>query len=324
MKKTKKSSNTEWHKLLGKLLKDLLSPVDIHVSINAPVMSESPKVDILLLKRDTSKWTTAQLALLPDGVRQTTATDILLEFKYTESLNDDAIQQTLTYDYLYKERKNHNVVQSFLLSARKPQKSTLKKLGYKNTNIPGVYRSSFRLIREVVLLSLNDLANQPHNAFVKCFASHRDEKEKAFELLEQSGLLNSLANPLRWFVSGLKGYWFTLKGEEMDIEMTAEQIADLGKRWGNAYLSSLPVDELLNHYDRQKILAQFKPQEILSQFKPQEILAELKPEDILSQFKPQQRLVGLKPQEILAELKPEELDELQDYIEKRKKQQREK
>ncbi|KHD09143.1 hypothetical protein PN36_12740 [Candidatus Thiomargarita nelsonii] len=78
----------------------------------------------------------------------------------------------------------------------------------------------------------------------------------------------------------------------MDIEMTAEQVADLGKRWGNAYLSSLPVDELLDNYDRrQKILAQLKPQEILSQFKPQE------------------RLTGLKPQE---------LDELEDYFEKRK------
>ncbi|MEN8218945.1 MAG: hypothetical protein ABFS56_21755 [Pseudomonadota bacterium] len=68
----------------------------------------------------------------------------------------------------------------------------------------------------------------------------------------------------------------------MDIEMTAEQIADLGKRWGNAYLSSLPVDELLDNYDRQKILSQFDSQEILA---------------------------GLKPQQ---------LDELEDYFEKRK------
>jgi len=85
----------------------------------------------------------------------------------------------------------------------------------------------------------------------------------------------------------------------MDIEMTAEQIADLGKRWGNAYLSSLPVDELLEHYDRQKILSQFEPQEIFSQFEPQE------------------RLVGLEPQEILAGLKPQQLDELQEYFKKR-------
>jgi hypothetical protein len=292
MKKTENPSKIEWHKLFGKLLQDLLSPVDIEVLPESPLMSESPKVDVLLLKRDSSQWTTAQLAFLPDGVRDTKATDILLEFKYSESLSDDAVQQTLTYDFLHREKsKKREDVQSFLLSATKPQKSTLKKLGYRSTKIPGVYRSQFRLIRQVVLLSLNELANEPHNAFVKCFASHRQEKEKAFELLEQSGLLKSLPNKSRWFITGLKGFWFTLKGDDMDIEMTAEQIADLGKRWGNAYLSSLPVEELLDNYDRQKILAQFKPQEILSQFEPQEILA------------------GLKPQE---------LDELEDYFEKRK------
>jgi hypothetical protein len=301
MKKTEKSSKIEWHKLLGKLLKDLLSPVGIHVSTESPVMIESPRVDILILKRDSSQWTTEQLALLPDGVRDTQATDLLLEFKYTESLNDDAIQQTLGSDYFYRKHndKKREVVQSFLLSARKPQNSTLKKLGYKNTNIPGVYRSQFRLIRKVVLLSLNELSNEPHNAFVKCFASHRQEKQKAFDLLEQSGLLKSLPNPLRWFITGLKGYWFTLKGDDMDIEITAEQAADLGKKWGDAYISGLSVEELLDHYDRQKILAQFKPQDILSQFEPQ---------DVLSQFKPQERLAGLKPQE---------LDELEDYFKKR-------
>ena len=171
MKKPEKSSKIEWHKLLGKLLKELLSPVDIYVSTEAPLMSESPKVDILLLRRNTPQWTTAQLALLPDGVRETEATDILLEFKYTESLSDDAVQQTLTYDFLYKEHndKKREEVQSFLLSARKPQNSTLKKLGYKSTNLPGVYRSQFRLIRKVVLVSLNELSNEPHNAFIKCF-----------------------------------------------------------------------------------------------------------------------------------------------------------
>ncbi|MEN8220009.1 MAG: hypothetical protein ABFS56_27405 [Pseudomonadota bacterium] len=67
----------------------------------------------------------------------------------------------------------------------------------------------------------------------------------------------------------------------------------VGKVWGNAYLSSLSVEELLEHYDRQKILSQIKPQ------------------DILSQFKPQDRLAGLKPQE---------LDELQEYLKKREQE----
>ncbi len=76
----------------------------------------------------------------------------------------------------------------------------------------------------------------------------------------------------------------------MNLEMTPKQVADLGKIWGNAFLSSLSVEELLEHYDRQKILSQFKPQE---------------------------RLAGLEPQDILSQLKPQELDKLQEYLKKR-------
>ena len=48
----------------------------------APIMSESPQIDILLIKRQTTDWTPEQRALLPDGIRDSKATDILLEFKY--------------------------------------------------------------------------------------------------------------------------------------------------------------------------------------------------------------------------------------------------
>jgi hypothetical protein len=304
----KSSSKIEWHELLGKLLEDLLSPVDIQVFPNAPVMSQSPEIDVVLIKRNPGKWTQAQLALLPDGIRDTQVTDILLEFKYTESINEKVVQQALTYDYLYKEKRDEKQVQSFLLSAIKPQNSTLKKLGYKKTKVPGIYRSRFQLVRHIILISLNELSNEPYNAFVKCFATHRQEKQKAFDSLEQSGLLNSSTNELKWFILGLKGLWFTDKGDDMNLEMTPEQVAELGKLWGDAFLSSLSVEELLEHYDRQKILSQFKPQEILTQFKPQDILTQFKPQDILTQF---------KPQEILAELKPQELDELQEYLKKR-------
>ncbi len=217
---------TQWHELLGKLLKDVLSPVNIHVSTEVRVMSESPKVDILLLRRDEPQWTAAQFALLPDGIRDTKASNILLEFKYTESLNDEAVQQTLGYDFFYRQHTDlsRDQVRSFLLSAKKPQHSTLKKLGYQSTAHPGVYRSQFRLIRHMILLSLNELSNEPHNAFVKCFASHLQEKEKAFNLLDKMDS-NLLPKPLRWFIEGLKGLWFTLKkGEDKMVELTPEQI----------------------------------------------------------------------------------------------------
>ncbi|OAD23796.1 hypothetical protein THIOM_000360 [Candidatus Thiomargarita nelsonii] len=62
MKKTKKPEKIEWHKLLGKLLKDLLSPVDIEVLTEAPVMSESPKIaKRFLLLKATAKMCSANL-----------------------------------------------------------------------------------------------------------------------------------------------------------------------------------------------------------------------------------------------------------------------
>ena len=57
----------------------------------------------------------------------------------------------------------------------------------------------------------------------------------------------------------------------MNIEMTAEQVAHLGKIWGNAYLSALTVEERLAGMTLQDRLAGMKPQEILSQLKPQEL-----------------------------------------------------
>ncbi len=284
MKQTEKSK-TKWHELLGTLLKDLLSPVNIHVSTEVDVMAESPRVDILLLRRDEPKWTAEQLALLPDGIRDSKASDLLLEFKYTESINEDALMQAVGYDCLYRKHQtlNRERVQSFLLSAKKPQNSTLKKLGYHSTEQAGVYRSNFRMIRHVILLSLNELSNEPHNAFVKCFASHRQEKQHAFDVLETQNY-NSLTTNLRCFLDGLKGLWFTLKkGDDMNMELTPELISKWGEQWGKSYIAHLQPKEFfagLKPEGRQEILSQFKPEEILTGLKPEEILTGLKPEQL--------------------------------------------
>ncbi len=318
--KTPKStkSKTQWHELLGTLLKDLLSPVNIQVETEAKVMKESPRIDILLLRRNESEWTDEQLALLPDGIRNTKATDLLLEFKYTESFNDDALQQALGYDFFYKQFQNlkSDKLQSFLLIAKKPQNSMLKKLGYKNTEYPGVYRSSFRLFKKIILLSLNELSDEPHNAFIKCFASHRQEKEKAFQVLEKYAY-NSLTTHLKSYLNGLKGIWFTLpKGEDMNLDLTPELITAWGEKWGKSYLAHLKPEEILSNFKPEEILSHFKPEERLIGLKPEERLAGLKPEERLIGLKPEERLIGLKPEERLIGLKPEELDALKSYLKK--------
>ncbi|MBF0226135.1 MAG: hypothetical protein HQK76_11830 [Desulfobacterales bacterium] len=81
------AQQTQWHRIFGAMLESLLVPVGIQVFTDFPVMSEPPKADILILRRDNDHWTEEQKQRLPDGIRQSKASHILIEFKYTESFN---------------------------------------------------------------------------------------------------------------------------------------------------------------------------------------------------------------------------------------------
>ena len=70
---TQPTPQTRWHRLLAKILEELLTPVGITVHTELPVVSDPPLVDILILRREEKTWTTAQLERLPDGIRDSSA-----------------------------------------------------------------------------------------------------------------------------------------------------------------------------------------------------------------------------------------------------------
>jgi len=293
---------TLWHRLLGSVLEQLLTPVGITVYTDVPVMSDPPEADILLLRRDSSTWTQEQLARLPDGIRDSQASHILIEFKYTESVNEDAWLQTLGYDTFYKRAKHLTAteVQTFLVSAKTPKADTLTEWGYVETAYHGVYRTDDRIFGRIILLSLNQLADEPHNAFFKCFASRLREKRKAFATLTSS-CVAFLKDKLEHLLTGLQQCWFSQTGEEfMKQSLTPEKVMELGSQWLEAHLARLPVAERLKGLKPQEVLGQYAPQEVLSQFAPQERLKGLKP---------QERLMGLKPQEVFDQFDPEKIEE---------------
>ena len=82
---TDKPKRTNWHGLFARALEELLSPLDIEVLTEFPVTPEPPKADVVLLRRGGKTWTKEQLACLADGLGDTDAGALLLEFKYTES-----------------------------------------------------------------------------------------------------------------------------------------------------------------------------------------------------------------------------------------------
>jgi hypothetical protein len=77
----------------------------------------------------------------------------------------------------------------------------------------------------------------------------------------------------------------------MSIDITPEDVTELGKQLGEFWLAGLTVDDLLARFG---------------------------PEEVLPHFKPADRLAGLTLPERLADFKPEELE---DYLKQLKKQQ---
>lgn len=73
-----------WHNILAALLMQVWPEVGIEVLTDIKVLQEPPEVDFVLLRRHTPTWTVEQRARLPDGVRDSTASHILIEFKYTD------------------------------------------------------------------------------------------------------------------------------------------------------------------------------------------------------------------------------------------------
>jgi hypothetical protein len=90
-----RAGRTLWHRLLGKFLELLLTPVAITVQTEVQVTGDPPKVDILLLRRQGDHWTQQQRSLLPDGLRDSRAGHLLLECKITESANGLSFQQAV-------------------------------------------------------------------------------------------------------------------------------------------------------------------------------------------------------------------------------------
>ena len=90
------------HQVLGALCLLSLAPVQISVHMDVDLLGKPPKADILLLRREGEAWNAAQRARLPDGVRDSAAAHVLVEFKWTESVNETALAQAVSYDHFYQ------------------------------------------------------------------------------------------------------------------------------------------------------------------------------------------------------------------------------
>lgn len=271
-------AHTEWHVLLGGIQQPLLRPVDITVETELLATQKPPRIDMLLLRRKGKFWTPEQQDRLPDGIRQSYANHILCEFKYTQSVNQTSLLQALLYDYLYRSSRHlkRQAVQTFVVSARTPQRTLLAQFGYVASGLPGVYQSQHQFVSEIDLVVLNELSVEPHNVFFKCFASQKRQRNAAFAVINRLKLWN-WSEELWATVSGLQTVFQRLEGDEMKAPvLTPEYLRELGKGMREQIIATLSLEERL---------------------------AGLAPEDRLAGLAPEERLAGLAPEVIEAYLR---------------------
>jgi hypothetical protein len=122
------------------------------------------------------------------------------------------------------------------------------------------------------LLVLNELRAEPHNIFVKSFASRYPARRAALETLRAVGL-QAFPQTVQALMDFLWRQW-QMKVEAMEleeVEISLEELIELGKQWQELMLASLPPEEVLSH---------FKPEERLAGLEPEERLAGLPVEEI--------------------------------------------
>jgi hypothetical protein len=287
---------------MGKLLEIVLTRVDVIVETELQVMSEPPKADVLLLRRRGRQWTEAQRQLLPDGVRDRNAHHHLLECKFSESVNEAALQQALSYDYFYRrtQQLKVNELQTYLLSARTPRTALLTRFKYRQAEHPGVYITDQPLLEKVVLLVLNELRDAPHNEFLRLFASRQAVRQQTIaEVVRQP--ITDWPEAFWSLLFGLQRI-YQLEETAMKREMTVEDVMAMGAELRRRAIVSAAPEELSDEL-RKQVIANAAPEDRLAGLAPEDRLAGLAPEDRLAGLAPEDRLAGLAPEEMAALLK---------------------
>ncbi len=286
------NEKTLWHQILGRIFKDLLTPLRITVSTDVKVMIKAPEADILLLRREDRFWTTEQRERLPDGIRDSQAPNILIEFKATESLSKDTFIQAGAYEYFYKQSQklSDEEIQTFVICAIQPQKANREQYGYTIQVQPGVYQSDNLILKPITLISLNELPDELHNAWVTCLASKKLKRFKAFTLLNSEGF-KLIPMHFKWFLLELWQLISTKGDDDMALNLSPQEIKKMGEMWGTNL---------------------FTPEEF------KRLLSTIPAEERLKGLKTEERFIGLKPEERLAGLSLSEMEELEKKLKEAK------
>ncbi len=150
------------------------------------------KIDLVFRCNTPSGWTTEQRQRLPDGLRRTKATHLLLNFaemfagdEAIEEQFESIFQRILACSWLYQRSHglNSNDIWPVVVFAYAPDLAFLKELGFAPTKLPGIYQSLSPIAKRIRVMLLSELSSAPHNAIFKCFAHGQQARQQAYQTI---------------------------------------------------------------------------------------------------------------------------------------------
>ena len=102
------------------------------------------------------------------------------------------------------------------------------------TGIKGVYEDRFFIRDVITVLSLEELALTPQNAFLKTFASSQLIQTRAFAAVRRAHF-SLFTHKLYWLMAGLWAHWLE-EGHDMNTPPALPDILQKGKKWADRFL----------------------------------------------------------------------------------------
>ncbi|MDJ0839136.1 MAG: hypothetical protein QNK37_21650 [Acidobacteriota bacterium] len=241
---TNKVELIDWHEPFAEFLELLLNPVGIEVLSEIQVMSKPPRADILLL-RNVGPHTEEQRQRLCDAVRDSHASHIFIEFKYSETITEAHLIKAPAYGIFYRESKKlkPSEVDTFIVSSKTPSSQLIEDAGYRWAE-EGILRSQIPGFRMTPIISLNDLPNTPHNLLFKVFASKLKQKRLAFDKIKDRRA-DVMSGELSALIIGLQKIMLSKEFEMATETITSEEIKRIGMAYAKRMMKDFPVEERL-------------------------------------------------------------------------------
>ncbi|MDM8517094.1 hypothetical protein QUF76_12905 [Desulfobacterales bacterium HSG16] len=296
--KTEKSE-IRWHRWFGTVFEEVLIPLGLDVQTEHPVMIDPPEADVVIIRKNGMGWTPEQLEVLPDGVRDCNASHIIIEFKNTESLTEDALFVTGGYRVFYKQSrdlKDHEI-QVFIASSKSPSRKILERHGYRPSDKAGVYHSQYSMVRFIPLIALNDLADKPYNALYRLFGSRKKEKLRALKRLMNEGL-NKFPDKIGVFIMKAVRFLFHKGGTET-MSYTPEERAMFGDFLEEFILPIMKFEELREKLPWEDLLKDVSVKDLLKDVPVKERLKGVPVKERLKGVPVKERLKGVPVKERL-------------------------